>query len=348
MAMQKPIMIAADLGYEMLKAYNGKDIQTLKHTVMRSNESTWQATCETQPGSLDMLKIDGVPYAFGDLAIRRGFIKEKRAERYKQGYYDIQYLRMLVPYLANTAATQRVWASISYPPADHDAAKGLRQLARGEHIIERPNGKRYLVDTEHVATFPELSGSCSNFKTVDLGNDTRRRKLMDGRTFVGDIGGGTTDVAVSELNLVPDLATADSFDTGVSSIKESIGREVRSRYFEQFRSGISDAQVSDIIQSKQVRTGPGIYDSVANIVEENINIFLSQLDAMASRNGGWFSFKYVAFTGGGADAFAKELRQRYGGDHEVVFLGKSGTLQFSNVHGGFRLLQVAAREMGWR
>lgn len=346
--MQKPLWITYDGGYGDLKAVCGDERAILTHTVRAVNESEWAAMRETDPKSLDMIKVDGKPFAFGNTAIRKGFVKAKRAERYVPGYYDIQYFRMIVPFLARTNEVQRIFAGVSYPPEDHGYAKNLRGLIRGERLIELPDGTRFFIDTEHVMTYPEIGGGAANFKTSSLGDDGRRRRLMDQRSYLVDIGHGTTDICESPYGLVPTLESAESLDVGAGTIQAGFGRALRAKYPDLFRSGIREDILRNAFMDGKIRVGKGEYESLESMIEEEVNVFFTQLDNAVGQRGGWFSAGYIGFSGGGSDLMRKQVTARYGGSHEIVLLGKSGEMRWANVLGGQKLLYATGKEAKWR
>lgn len=344
---QDYLAISFDGGWNTLKAFANGRCEKLIHSVYCADEPQWETMRETQPNSLDMIKVDGVPYAFGEMAFTLGFVKSKRAARYVAGYYDAQYWRMLVPFLADTAVVQRVFAAVSYPPEDSRYAEDVRQLVLGERKIELLSGKTYIIYTEDVISYPELSGSMTNYLTTELNVDNRRIKMNEGTAIVIDIGGGTTDICKSKKKMQPELATALSRDIGAGSMENAFGQFLRNTYKDMFRSGISEELLRDAFMEKKIRTGKNKYDDLTSAINRITNAFFSQLDALVEQRGGWYAFDYIAFTGGGADLLREAILERYGKDHEVVFLGTQNKMEFSNVVGGHKLLRATIKREKW-
>lgn len=338
--------VVLDGGRSLVKAKTQSKEDSFTHAIAQITESEYNKLNIREPDPLAM-KINGVPFAIGERAIKRGYqARLTTANRYNEIYYGSLVAAML--YRLYDKPINNVFLYSSHPPVAVEYRQDIIAAAKGTWKVEGANGKNTYKVTD-VRCFDEPVGGVMNLLLAQDGKSYQRSDIKKGSTFVIDIGGQTIDVAALDNGTV-DYSSIASSDGGIIEIEQRFEELLRSEYRKWL-------QGTNYIPPQDIRNAihSGIFDAgaygewdVKEIVHHITGDVLVRIASLIDEYGSMARYNNIVLTGGGGGLLFSRICEYF--DHAGIInrLGRKyfhladdlEDVHMANVRGGFKLLKM--------
>lgn len=333
-------VIVYDSGNGLWKAKTaGREI-AIRHALLELSETEYSKVMKDSRGvpPQGYIRVNGTPYAFGEVAEKRGAKKRSGAARYTKEYYGVSLAVMLsLVYDADNAGGD-VQAFCSYAPRDSDYEEHVIDAALGEYEIEVGKRRNYF-NLEAATSFAEPVGGLMN---VMLRQDGRgaQTDLLGGDTLVIDIGEFTTDFVSVDQDGVIDQVLNTSERIGIREVTNNFEETLRNTYKDVLKTS---AEIPPHRIRKAIRTG--IFEAggreypCSEIAQNAAGNVLNQIsNTYQNVAGGPARWDSIVLTGGGSAMLYTRLLDDYL-EHGRVYIADQDleAVYLANVRGGLKL-----------
>lgn len=293
-------------------------------------------------------RINGVPYAFGEAAKRRGGrYVPKGADRYL-GDYQAQTIYAADKLLKRSS---EIKLRCTFPPIDAQYIKHMIAGFKGDFEVE----SRYGLHTYRVTGLTVIDEPIAQYSRYVLtadGTERKHNKLADKTFLVLDLGGYTYDsVAVDPKGKI-DMSTVastqgDNGVTGAIAVMRHFQDRLKYQFEAEFMGAgdLPDARLEEAIRTGFYRFGKSRLDC-NRIARDARNAIADEVNEVIRAQGGAQSFQ-AALIGGGSGAMAlNEIIER-NPRLEIVTVAKPDEMQSAGAYGAYwssLLLRKARRE----
>lgn len=338
--------VVLDAGRSLIKAKNGSGEISFTHAVMRLNETDYKSAI-SRGGSADLMRINGIPYAFGETAIKNGYqSRQVAADRYNELYYGAIVAATLFKLYEKPIRNVKLYAS--HAPVDVDYRTDIIAAAKAVWEVECNGGKR-VYSVGEVRCFDEPVGGVMNMLLNSNGTHYQRSDIRNGSTLVFDVGGQTIDIAALDKGKV-DYTSITSRVGGIISVEESFKRLFRSEHKAKLKSTpyLEPDRVRAAIRSSKYNAGALGQIDCSEQVREAISPVLIRIKDLISEFGDVTNYDNMVFTGGGGGLLFNHIadylnhnaiRKNLGRDY-FHLADEAENVHLANVRGGWRLLKA--------
>lgn len=295
----------------------------------------------------EIMVINGVPFAMGNTAIRRGYqSRQTTAERYNEIYYGSLLAAMLFRLYDKPIKNILLYAS--HPPTAVEYRPEIIAAAKGKWLVECMGEKREYVVSD-VRCFDEPIGGVMNLLISGDGKNYHRSDIKEGSTLVMDIGGQTIDIAALDNGRV-DYTSIESVDGGIIEVETRFGKLLRAEH----RHKLSSA---NYLKPENIRNAlqTGVYDAgafgilnVGTQVKEATDDIILRIKDLIDQFGGLPNYNNIVLTGGGGGLLYNRINDYFNHAAIRAELGRdyfhladnSQSVHMANVRGGFKLLKM--------
>lgn len=338
--------VVLDAGRSLIKAKNGSGEMSFTHAVLRLNETDYRAAV-SRGGSIDLMRINGIPYAFGETAIKNGYqSRQVAADRYNELYYGAIVAATL--YRLYEKPIRNVLLYASHAPVDVDYRADIIAAAKSVWEVESGDTKRVYTVT-NVRCFDEPVGGVMNMLLNSNGTHYQRSDIRNGNTLVFDVGGQTIDIAALDKGKV-DYTSITSRVGGIIAVEETFKRLFRSEHKAKLKS-------TPYLNPKRVREAirTGVYDAGAlgkidcsAQLQESVSPVLTRIKDLISEFGDISNYDNMVFTGGGGGLLFNHIKDFMNHNAIRANIGRDyfhladepDNVHLANVRGGWRLLKA--------
>jgi hypothetical protein len=354
-----------DEGNESVKFTDGNRVRQFVHALRALPKSEIQ-TLDTFSGSSayppDYLIVHenkrakgGVVYVTGDSALNGFKEYETGARRYRRGYYDVLALRALTDLYKDEEFRKpdnsiEIVMVCTHAPQDNMHAGRLSDSILGWHHVTRA-GHTYHYNVVDVQTVDEPVAGLFNYTLAPDGKPYRKADLWsrEGKVLVVDIGGYTTDFQEADQRGIP-MVGGTSFTIGIKRAKDLFRTLMRQKYPDWLPNAdyLGDEQIEAAFRNREgtkhiYQGGTRSVDCTEEVqaaIAPLMNEFLSQY---RNRYANGERHSTILLTGGGCGLLNLILRDAM--KHPNVVMADSiKTIQFANVKGAYKLLNMMARK----
>lgn len=341
-------LFAGDLGNALIKwaledvGETGVAAGEFPHYFLKITETEWRQTMKRVGGQdPDYFKVNGIPYVFGEKAMRMGgFTRRSGETRYSQDYYGV--LAAVALTVGLQKSHDNIWWVGSYPPGDIDYSDNLTNAVYGDWQVEW-KGKGYDFSVTDAFAIDEPLAGYNNRVLKKGGAAYDDKAIRDGYTLVLDIGGHTTDaVPVGPKGNVDFLAARSVDNLGIISVINDVRRNFRSQYAKLLEgSALDDDMVQGAIKTGLMDLrGLGVHEC-QQIVTEATQDLMARIRNFYQDYGGATRFNTILLTGGGCALLENVIRETI--RHQKIMLAhKEATLLHrANAEGLIKTIQMA-------
>ena len=349
----KPIIISADFGYGMTKAFNGKQfigVNSLigEPTKIRFNPHMKSETISKPDLTWINCEIDGIKRFIGELALRQSSLVYQILDKDKIKYNETAYLMKAV--IGLIAPNNSVISLITGLPVayyDDKQKEILAQTLKGKHVVrfdwDRNNTYKYTIEyiIKDVKVIPQPMGTFFDFILNTKGKLNKEavgeellQSFIDGTVAIIDIGYGTTDFCVvKELEYIE--RSSGSLDKAMGTVFEIIANEL----IQYSGMTIPIHILTDaVIKRGNITLDGKIYD-LKDITYRALKSVFDEI--LISIKAAWrteYQIDYYIITGGGSITMRSFFQEELGGKG-TLYTPKSAV--FSNVMGywKYRLME---------
>ncbi len=333
-------VIVYDSGNGLWKAKTAGREKAIRHAIMPLSETDYVKVLKDSRGvpPEGYIRVNGVPYAFGVIAEKRGAKKRSGSARYTKDYYGVSLAVMLSLVYDAPNAGGDVIAFCSYAPGDSDYENDLVEAAVGTYHIEVGRSEKAFRVIE-ASSFAEPVGGLMNVMLRQDGKGAQN-DLMGGDTLVIDIGEYTTDHVSVDENGIIDGEIHLSEKIGIRKVMDTFERSIYSTYADELKNS---PEIPAHRFRKAMRTGvfeaAGRGYDCANLAREAASNVLEQIrntyQNLAKGAARWDS---IVLTGGGSAMLYDRLRDEVL-EHGRVFIADNDleAVHLANVRGGMKL-----------
>lgn len=317
-------------------------IGDFRHAIVQLTDGEWRQVVGRGAPPRGIIKVNGIPYAVGDAAVRYTIPERPRgAARYKATYYGVAMAYALAEGIGRSNKNILLYAS--HAPGDIDYARHLIESASGVWRVESRSGELQFAVNE-VRTFDEPLGGYTNFVFNADGTEARKNPLRNVSTLVVDIGGYTVDVAAVDPGGEIDLLSLHSTRTGIINLTEGFEAELRSENASLFQDtgAIDIRRIEDAIITGVYRYGKVNVDC-AHIAAAAVNSLVNQIVEIVNHAGGVANYDYLLLTGGGPALVYNALQSALPRAEILLSEKDKDQMRFSNVNGGGKLAALMRR-----
>lgn len=343
---QNDHFVVFDGGRSLVKAKTYSHEESYTHGLTEITEAEYRHA-RARDNDEWIMRVNGVPFAFGDSAVTRGYQARKTtAERYN----DIYYGTLLAGTLYNLydKPVKNIFLYASHPPNAIDHRQDIALAAKGRWEVEGNSGKRIYTVNE-VRCFDEPIGGVMNLLLANDGKSYARSDVRSGSTLVIDIGGQTIDVAALDNGRV-DYSAVNSADGGIIEVVQRFEKLLRAEYKNHFKS-------SNYIGRKELRKSlaTGVFDAgmygdihVNELVKAATDDIIVRINGLIDEYGSLVKYNNVVLTGGGGGLLYQRICDYYDHANIIKNLGRKyfhlasdlEDVHLANVRGGWKLLKM--------
>lgn len=322
------------------------EYEDFRHAVAPLDESDWRKIVGRGKPPKGVVKVNGLPYAIGDVA-RRYVIPDRPtgAARYNQTYYGPPLA------FAMSEAFQKTMSSVTliatHAPQDIDYARNLIQAAKGEWCVVSRFGENIFVVKE-VYTLDEPIGGYSHYVLTEKGDEKKKNQLREGMTLVVDVGGHTVDVAKIDPGGELDTLSLKSRRAGVIKMTEDFETYLRSNNPTMFQDvgDLDIRRVEDAIMTGVYRFGK-VPINCLDEARAVINSLVNDIGQVMTGAGGVANFDHILLTGGGSALVFDALQAANQRGEFVLAEPDRSLMKYANVFGGAKLAAMLQRLGVW-
>lgn len=305
------------------------------NNVVQLTDADWNAIVgRGKPGN-GLLKVNGVPYAVGDVA-RRFPLKDKPkgAARYNELYYGAILAQAFVQGIGKSS---EVTLYATHAPQDHAYAGDLKRAAKRTWKIESEAGYLEIV-VKKVVTLDEPVCAIAHCTLKITGEEYEQNPLIGKSTLAVDIGGYTTDtVRIERDGKINQLAIKTKIVGTIDSL-ERFEKEIRIAHRQTF---VNTQDIDPVRIEEALITGVFQFGKIPVDCKVVSTQILTQLTnnivQVINSEGGAANYDLVLLSGGGAalviDTLAKAMPQI-----EIMLSDKDrGLLRYVNALGAGKI-----------
>lgn len=303
-----------------------------RHAISLLSESEWRRACGNGKPPQGIMRVNGQPVAFGDVA-RRYSLKEKPrgAARYTPEYYGFALAYALSQTFPRDMANITLFAS--HAPGDVEYARDIISSAKGVWQITNHVGD-LAYQVKDVYTADEPIAGYSHYTLTERGEERKKNPLRDVTTLVLDVGGHTTDVAAIDPGGNIDSLSLKSTRTGVINMTNDFENMLRANNRTLFQSA-GDLDIRRV--ENAILTGVYKFGKVAipceveaqSVIQSLVNDVIQIIEAA----GGAANYDYILLTGGGAALIHDALVKSYPRIDFIFAEPNRDLMKYANVFG---------------
>lgn len=341
----KNLIISADFGYGMTKAYNGKDYLGVQSLVGEAKQIKFNTSMtDDKTGRIDLnwisVEIDGEKRFIGELAARQSPIIYKIMDKDKVAYSETAYLmKSNIGLVAPTGSKISLITGLPVAYFDDENKKQFTKTLVGKHTVkydwDRDGSYQHVKEFEivDVKVIPQPMGTFFDFIITDKGKinseaikNPELACLINGSVAMIDVGYGTTDFCVvKNLEYIErssgslDKAMGTAFDLIANHLVQVSGTAVPSHIVTQ-----------QVIEKGSIGIQGKTYD-LTEITQKSFRAIFDEI--LMSIKAAWrneYQIDAYVLTGGGSLVLNEYFKQTLG-DKGYVLVSKSPI--FSNVIG---------------
>lgn len=312
-----PIKARLDLGNNLIKGQVTSDIDTetsFPNAIQLITETEWKKAVRTGSASKHHIKVQGIPYVIGDMALRRGIAERPRgAARYNEQYFGVALCYVLASLYGRTSQDLIVYAShaprdVEYVPNIKAAAKGNAKKGWDVEYM----GKEFNFKVSEVLTLDEPLGGFNNFVLTDAGKPVKDNPIKNKTVLVLDIGGYTTDTVAVDPGGQIDITTFYSQVVGAINVMDIFEEGLRANNRTAFQKAgiLHPARLRQAFMTG-VFEGGGKQIDCKQEADEAANLLLNDIDIIFQSRGGLINYDGVIGTGGFYQVMQERLQLAY-------------------------------------
>lgn len=306
-----------DLGRAIWKSASG---DRLTHSTpaglapigMDAYESALEREAKPTP---EFILVNGKPYVTGERTSQYALLQRNgTANRYKREIFGVAAIASLMYYGFEDYADVRF--VVSYPPADADYRREMKDSLLGEWYVES-YGKSAYVNVTHVysETEPlclirhlELPDEDGQYHQV-AGQDGSWEYFDDKLVLVGDGGGETFDTIGTDIRGNLNTAVMGSRPIGLNHARIRFEQAIRNRH-KSFFKGVSDLNpllIAEAFTTGVLNAGGEQLDCGLEARAERTAYINRVVEYMEAKSGGFKNYRTIILGGGAAGALNGEL-----------------------------------------
>lgn len=338
--------VVLDAGRSLVKGKTQSSEKTFIHALTAITETEYKQIMARE-ASDEILKVNGVPYAIGKTAMKRGYQpRQTTAERYNELYYGTLLAAML--FQLYEKPVKNIFLYASHPPVSVENRAEIIAAAKGKWIVESMGEKREYVVNE-VRCFDEPVGGVMNLLLAGDGKNYHRSDIKEGAALVLDIGGQTIDIAALDNGKV-DYTAIRSADGGIIEVEQRFEKLLRAEHKLKFKSAnfIAPDKIRAALQTGVFDAGAFGILEVSKLVNEASDDIVLRIKDLINEFGGITAYNNIVLTGGGGGLLFPRLCDYF--NHAAIraelsrdYFHLADGLQdvhLANVRGGFKLLKM--------
>lgn len=337
---------AIDAGNGDIKIFDGQGFTHFRHALAQLNESDWRRVTNQgrQDPPVGYIKVNGVPYAYGDQA-RRYQIRERPAgaQRYTKEYYGV----LMCAALSFKATTnERINLYATHAPADFDYAEDLKAAARGTWEVHNQSGMlRYAINA--VETVDEPMAGVYHYALTPQYTERKNNRLGSASFLTIDVGAYTADVVVFDAGYDLDLGSLKSTRIGMRNVLENFEAELRGKYRTTFKTALDldPRRVEKALLEGVYRAGREALDCI-DIARAQMLSLTNDVVDIVNANGGWQNYDALAITGGGGGLLMPYLQEAFPHIDILPVEPVSDRMRYANAIGAFKFFRLMERLNG--
>jgi len=321
----------------------------VRHAFAPLTETDWHRAVDAgRRGQFtrQIVRVNGLPYAFGDAALRHSYTIKQGAARYHKGYADILLCGTLFALLHGRSGRMSVNLIASHSPRDVQYASNLEAALQGEYQLEGVDGCRMELSVDVVMTIDEGLGALFNHLLLPNLAERRHTPVKAGSSVVIDAGGFTTDFAAIDVEAgrpVIDTSALSSVTVGTWSLYDRLEDHLRVTYadlLQQQPQSLSFRLLDEALRTGYYRAGRHLLD-VENWVKQEMTALVNIVrDAAYRHMGGLLNYQTILLAGGGAALLYPYLQAAFASTHELVLAEDDrDALLYANAQGALKLYQ---------
>lgn len=323
-----------DFGNKLIKyLIPNASIEASTHSAVKQlTQAEWKTAGRTGIQPKGYIKVQGIPYVVGDMALRHGIPDRPRgASRYTETYFGVGMCFALASALQRSIKSVVIYTS--YAPRDVQYIPNIKAAATGRWDVEY-QGETFSFSVSDVMTLDEPLGGFNNFVLTDKGMPRKDNPIKEATVGVMDIGGYTTDTFAVDPNGEIDNTTFASQITGISNVMETFEEALRAnnRIVFQKAGDIHPNRLQSAFV-KGVFTGGGHTVSCKAEADEAASLLLNDIDTIFEKMGGLVNYDGFVLTGGGSQLMLSRLHVQYPNIPFYVSEPETDKAHLSNVRG---------------
>lgn len=316
--------------------------EDFRHAIARLTENEWRQSCRLGKPPKGYLKVNGIPYAVGDAAVRHTIAERpKGAARYNELYYGVGLAYAASELLQTSDNNMTLRAT--YPPGDVDYISRLIAAAKHQWTVECFYGTLNF-DVRRVNVIDEPLGGLGHFMLNADGSDKRRNRLSNSTILVVDVGGHTVDTAAVDPGGEIDISSLHSTRRGVLGLVESFESELRANNTAMFQDtgDLDIRRVESAIMTGVYKFGKVKIDCRVEAAAA-INALVYDINGIISAAGGIANYDDILVTGGGGALVFDTLRESAPRIEFHLAEPVRDLMKFANVFGAAKMFKMLKR-----
>lgn len=338
--------VVFDAGRSIVKGKTQSSESEFVHALSQLTEVEYKQIISREL-SPEVLKVNGVPYAIGATAMRRGYQpRQTTGERYNELYYGTLLAAML--FRLYEKPVKNIFVYASHPPVLFDSRPEIVAAAKHKWVVECMGEKREYIVNE-VRCFDEPVGGVMNLLLAGDGKTYQRSDIKEGSALVLDIGGQTIDVAALDNGKI-DYSHIHSADGGVIEVEQRFEKLLRAEYKHTLKGTnfIPPKKIRETLQTKAFDAGAYGVLEVSELVNQATDDIVLRIKDLIGESGGLVNYNNVVLTGGGGGLLFNRICEYF--DH-ASFQTRLGhdyfhladdikDIHLANIRGGFKVLKM--------
>lgn len=353
MSERKPVndhFVVFDAGRSIVKGKSQSSEKSFIHALSQLTETEYKQMV-LRDNNPDLFKVNGIPYAIGETAVKRGYQpRQTTSERYNELYYGTLLATMLFQLYEKPVKSIFLYAS--HPPVAIESRPDIIAAAKGgskgKWVVESMGEKREYTIQE-VRCFDEPVGGVMNLLLATDGKTYQRSDIKEGATLVLDIGGQTIDIAALDNGKV-DYSAIVSADGGVIEVERRFEKLLRAEHKTKLKSAnfISPAKLRQALQTKSFDAGAFGKLDVGDLVKQSTDDIIVRINNLIAEFGGISTYNNIVLTGGGGGLLFNLICEYF--NHEDIKKGLNRdyfhladeleSVHLANIRGGFKVLKM--------
>lgn len=342
--MVKTPIVAGDMGHRIAKAKSAGNLSVFASALIQLDETEFRQIQMRHKKVLPdgYAVVNGIPYAYGDAALKREAIEVKGARRYVPEYYGV-LAAISIAHLY--ASDQEVKYFGSYPSKLVDYREHLCRAVLGEWVVQLlDRDSKYRVVLADAMDEP----ICGIYNLI-LTQDAKRRArndIISGDSLVIDIGGGTTDLQGISKGGEPDYSITDTVRIGINQVIDSFRAAFLSNHMDDFAS--MDSMTTERVM-RAIHTG--VYEGAGRDYKCNEEVAAAShllikgiKDSYENKAGGATRWDSIVLTGGGSALLQARLKVMLKHDNIVLAEENTENMHLANVNGAYKLAKFYESE----
>lgn len=338
--------VVFDGGRSYVKALTQSSEVVYDHALAQLTETEYREAITREKDEW-LMRINGIPFAVGKRAIKRGYqARMTSANRYNDIYYGSLIAATL--YQLYDKPIRDVFVYASHPPSMVQYRHNITTAVKGVWEVDGMHGvRKYKVS--QARCFDETVGGVMNLLLSNDGKTYNRSDIKQGDTLTIDIGGQTIDVAPLEDGRIDYTALA-SADGGIIEVEHRFKKLLRAKHQNHLKSAnfLTPSKIRQALASGTFDAGAyGTFD-VTGLVRESTEDIIVRINSLIEEYGGLANYNNIVLTGGGGGLLFNRITEYY--DHASIIksLGRQyfhlaedlEDVHVANVRGGMKLLKM--------